>query len=183
MAEIVENPLKQTIPFDPRFPNMNQTRNCWQNYVDFHRCQKLKVKSLKPQNPIFPHYKYLSGWGVWTMPVLLQELQDYLPQCVGREVSLIKSIPWMISKSLFQVGRPAGERSLPRQPLDNLRVICNSPEVVKITWIYGLFDINPTEELWLDQSFCCRLKCKPVKLWRVVITFQGYYIIANQRWI
>ena len=43
MAELVENPLKQTIPFDPRFPNQNQTRNCWQNYVDFHRCQKLKV--------------------------------------------------------------------------------------------------------------------------------------------
>ena len=36
--------LKQTIPFDPRFPNQNQTRNCWQNYVDFHRCQKIKVK-------------------------------------------------------------------------------------------------------------------------------------------
>ena len=35
--------LKQTIPFDPRFPNQNQTRNCWQNYVDFHRCQKMKV--------------------------------------------------------------------------------------------------------------------------------------------
>ena len=32
----------QTIPFDPRFPNQNQTKNCWQNYVDFHRCQKLK---------------------------------------------------------------------------------------------------------------------------------------------
>ena len=43
MAELVETPLKQTIPFDPRFPNQNQTRNCWQNYVDFHRCQKLKV--------------------------------------------------------------------------------------------------------------------------------------------
>ena len=42
--ELVEDPLKQTIPFDPRFPNQNQTRNCWQNYVDFHRCQKLKVK-------------------------------------------------------------------------------------------------------------------------------------------
>ena len=36
-------PLSQTIPFDPRFPNQNQTRNCWQNYVDFHRCQKIKV--------------------------------------------------------------------------------------------------------------------------------------------
>ena len=46
MAELVENPLKQTIPFDPRFPNQNQTRNCWQNYVDFHRCQKLKVIAL-----------------------------------------------------------------------------------------------------------------------------------------
>ena len=46
MAELVENPLKQTIPFDPRFPNQNQTRNCWQNYVDFHRCQKLKVCCL-----------------------------------------------------------------------------------------------------------------------------------------
>ena len=30
-----------------RFPNQNQTRNCWQNYVDFHRCQKLKVRSLR----------------------------------------------------------------------------------------------------------------------------------------
>ena len=38
--------LKQTIPFDPRFPNQNQTRNCWQNYVDFHRCQKIKVRTV-----------------------------------------------------------------------------------------------------------------------------------------
>ena len=51
MAELVENPLKQTIPFDPRFPNMNQTRNCWQNYVDFHRCQKLKVDLQKNNKP------------------------------------------------------------------------------------------------------------------------------------
>lgn len=34
----------KTAPFDPRFPNTNQTRNCWQNYVDFHRCQKVKGK-------------------------------------------------------------------------------------------------------------------------------------------
>ena len=45
------------------------------------------------------------------------------------------------------MGRPEGERSLPRQPVDIFRVICNSPQVVKITWIYGLFDINPTKEL------------------------------------
>ena len=68
----LSNETMQTIPFDPRwpktgfnfpvsfsitlatkhflfglrFPNQNQTRNCWQNYVDFHRCQKLKVCRL-----------------------------------------------------------------------------------------------------------------------------------------
>ncbi|XP_054851302.1 cytochrome c oxidase subunit 6B1 [Eublepharis macularius] len=29
-----------TAPFDPRFPNANQTRNCYQNYLDYHRCTK-----------------------------------------------------------------------------------------------------------------------------------------------
>ncbi|KAH8038013.1 hypothetical protein HPB51_020533 [Rhipicephalus microplus] len=37
-----------TVPFDPRFPNTNQTRNCWQNYVDFHRCEKVKGKDYEP---------------------------------------------------------------------------------------------------------------------------------------
>ncbi|XP_063038962.1 cytochrome c oxidase subunit 6B1-like isoform X1 [Melospiza melodia melodia] len=26
--------------FCRRFPNQNQTRNCWQNYLDFQRCQR-----------------------------------------------------------------------------------------------------------------------------------------------
>ncbi|XP_078062695.1 cytochrome c oxidase subunit 6B1-like [Mustelus asterias] len=30
----------KTAPFDARFPNTNQTRNCYQNYLDFYRCQK-----------------------------------------------------------------------------------------------------------------------------------------------
>ncbi|XP_074598932.1 cytochrome c oxidase subunit 6B [Brevipalpus obovatus] len=29
-------------PFDPRFPNTNQALNCYQNYMDYHRCQKKK---------------------------------------------------------------------------------------------------------------------------------------------
>ncbi|CAL1678677.1 unnamed protein product [Lasius platythorax] len=37
--EITEETL-QTAPFDPRFPNQNQTRYCYQSYVDFHRCKK-----------------------------------------------------------------------------------------------------------------------------------------------
>ncbi|CAL7939655.1 unnamed protein product [Xylocopa violacea] len=33
--------IKQaTAPYDPRFPNQNQTRYCFTSYVDFHRCKK-----------------------------------------------------------------------------------------------------------------------------------------------
>uniref|UniRef100_U5EVQ3 Cytochrome c oxidase subunit n=1 Tax=Corethrella appendiculata TaxID=1370023 RepID=U5EVQ3_9DIPT len=34
----------KTVPFDPRFPNQNQTRHCYQSYLDFHRCEKVKGK-------------------------------------------------------------------------------------------------------------------------------------------
>ncbi|KAG9349929.1 hypothetical protein JZ751_026282 [Albula glossodonta] len=42
MAEDIKAKLEtyRTAPFDARFPNQNQTRNCWQNYLDYHRCQK-----------------------------------------------------------------------------------------------------------------------------------------------
>lgn len=28
--------------FDARFPNQNQTKHCWQNYVDFHKCASVR---------------------------------------------------------------------------------------------------------------------------------------------
>nr|XP_056703281.1 cytochrome c oxidase subunit 6B1 [Euleptes europaea] len=42
MAENIREKLEnyKTAPFDSRFPNQNQTRNCWQNYLDYHRCEK-----------------------------------------------------------------------------------------------------------------------------------------------
>jgi cytochrome c oxidase subunit 6b len=39
----------KTVPFDARFPNTNQTKNCWQNYVDFNKCIRIKVRSLTPR--------------------------------------------------------------------------------------------------------------------------------------
>lgn len=33
----------KTAAFDARFPNTDQTKNCWQNYVDFYKCIRLKV--------------------------------------------------------------------------------------------------------------------------------------------
>jgi len=41
-AEEEAKVMVKTAPFDARFPNQNQTRNCWQNYVDYHRCKKIK---------------------------------------------------------------------------------------------------------------------------------------------
>lgn len=40
-GEMATNEIKvETAPFDARFPNVNQTRHCWQHYVDFHKCEK-----------------------------------------------------------------------------------------------------------------------------------------------
>ncbi|KAJ6219386.1 hypothetical protein RDWZM_005198 [Blomia tropicalis] len=41
---------RQTVPYDPRFPNTNQTKNCYQNYLDFFRCQKVKGEDYEPCN-------------------------------------------------------------------------------------------------------------------------------------
>ncbi|KAL7307381.1 cytochrome c oxidase subunit 6B2-like isoform X2 [Trichogramma pretiosum] len=43
MSTAVEgHPELKTAPFDPRFPNQNQTRYCYQSYLDFHRCSKVR---------------------------------------------------------------------------------------------------------------------------------------------
>ncbi|XP_043832840.1 cytochrome c oxidase subunit 6B1-like [Dromiciops gliroides] len=42
MSEDIKSKIQnyRTAPFDSRFPNQNQTRYCWQNYLDFHHCEK-----------------------------------------------------------------------------------------------------------------------------------------------
>ncbi|XP_045297408.1 cytochrome c oxidase subunit 6B2 isoform X2 [Leopardus geoffroyi] len=41
----------RTPPFDPRFPNQNQTRNCYQNFLDYHRCVKRMNRRGKSTQP------------------------------------------------------------------------------------------------------------------------------------
>ncbi|KAL1452220.1 hypothetical protein WDU94_006515 [Cyamophila willieti] len=36
----------ETAPFDPRFPNTNQTKYCYQSFLDFHRCTKYCYQSF-----------------------------------------------------------------------------------------------------------------------------------------
>ncbi|XP_014441932.1 cytochrome c oxidase subunit 6B1-like [Tupaia chinensis] len=42
MEEDIKTKIKnyKTVPFDGLFPNQNQTRNCWKNYLDFHCREK-----------------------------------------------------------------------------------------------------------------------------------------------
>nr|AAT77149.1 putative cytochrome c oxidase subunit VIb [Paracoccidioides brasiliensis] len=37
-----------TAGFDARFPNQNQTKHCWQNYVDYHKCIIAKGEDFRP---------------------------------------------------------------------------------------------------------------------------------------
>ncbi|KAM3957736.1 cytochrome c oxidase subunit 6B1-like [Aphomia sociella] len=51
MPEVIKSVADiKTAPFDPRFPNQNQTRHCYQSYLDFHRCQKVRGEKYEPCN-------------------------------------------------------------------------------------------------------------------------------------
>ncbi|KAJ6441968.1 cytochrome c oxidase polypeptide VIb [Purpureocillium lavendulum] len=49
---------------DARFPNMNQTKHCWQNYVDYHKCIIAKGEDFAPCRQFWLAYRSLcpSGW-------------------------------------------------------------------------------------------------------------------------
>ncbi|KAM4059928.1 cytochrome oxidase c subunit VIb domain-containing protein [Hirsutella rhossiliensis] len=49
---------------DARFPNMNQTKHCWQNYVDYHKCILAKGEDFAPCRQFWLAYRSLcpSGW-------------------------------------------------------------------------------------------------------------------------
>ncbi|MCJ1274770.1 Cytochrome c oxidase subunit 6B [Puttea exsequens] len=50
--------------YDARFPNQNQTKHCWQNYVDYHKCINAKGEDFKPCRQFFLAYRSLcpSAW-------------------------------------------------------------------------------------------------------------------------
>jgi cytochrome c oxidase subunit 6b len=42
MSEAQSAARPSTAAYDPRFPYTNVTKMCWTNYVDFHRCARVK---------------------------------------------------------------------------------------------------------------------------------------------
>ncbi|KAF2460230.1 cytochrome c oxidase, subunit VIb [Lineolata rhizophorae] len=63
--ERVTKPFKfVTAGFDARFPNQNQTKHCWQNYVDYQKCIIAKGEDFAPCHQFKLAYRSLcpSGW-------------------------------------------------------------------------------------------------------------------------
>ena len=47
---------------DARFPNTNQTKHCWQNYVDYHKCIIAKGEDFAPCRQVSTFAPSHSRW-------------------------------------------------------------------------------------------------------------------------
>ncbi|KAI9044068.1 cytochrome c oxidase subunit VIb [Aspergillus affinis] len=45
--------------YDARFPQMNQTKHCWQNYVDYYKCVNAKGEDFRPCTQFFHAFRSL----------------------------------------------------------------------------------------------------------------------------
>ncbi|KAF8564220.1 hypothetical protein P879_11743 [Paragonimus westermani] len=52
-------------PYDTRFPNVNQTPNCRQNFIDYFRCKRLYGDDYPPCNYFHRMYNLLCP-KIWT---------------------------------------------------------------------------------------------------------------------
>ncbi|XP_059167125.1 uncharacterized protein LOC131949315 [Physella acuta] len=58
-TEVKEKKCRFNPGFDARFPNTNQTRRCWQNYVDYFRCHERYGEEHEPCEYFKKVYKTL----------------------------------------------------------------------------------------------------------------------------
>ncbi|CAE6505884.1 unnamed protein product [Rhizoctonia solani] len=49
----------QTAGFDARFPNQNQSKHCYQNYIDYHKCINAKGEDFAPCKQFYRAYRSL----------------------------------------------------------------------------------------------------------------------------
>ncbi|KAL8293517.1 hypothetical protein RQP46_000218 [Phenoliferia psychrophenolica] len=58
MSETTGN-IMSTAGFDARFPNTNQSKHCFQNYVDYHRCTNAKGEDYPACKQFWKNYHSL----------------------------------------------------------------------------------------------------------------------------
>lgn len=49
----------QTPGFDARFPQQNQTKHCFQSYIDYHKCVAIKGEDFAPCKVFFQTFQSL----------------------------------------------------------------------------------------------------------------------------
>ncbi|KAJ1308015.1 hypothetical protein OPQ81_002086 [Rhizoctonia solani] len=62
MSEVADLKAKyvlQTAGFDARFPNCNQSKHCFQNYIDYHKCIAAKGEDFAPCKQFYRAYRSL----------------------------------------------------------------------------------------------------------------------------
>ncbi|ODV93017.1 hypothetical protein PACTADRAFT_52206, partial [Pachysolen tannophilus NRRL Y-2460] len=54
----------KTVGFDARFPQQNQTKHCYQSYIDYHKCITVKGEDFAPCKVFWKTYNSLcpSAW-------------------------------------------------------------------------------------------------------------------------
>ncbi|KAL4870120.1 hypothetical protein BDV12DRAFT_166631 [Aspergillus spectabilis] len=52
-------PFKFVTGYDARFPQQNQTKHCWQNYVDYHKCVTAKGEDFRPCRQFYLAFRSL----------------------------------------------------------------------------------------------------------------------------
>ncbi|KAL1931053.1 hypothetical protein VTP01DRAFT_10190 [Rhizomucor pusillus] len=65
MSDVEETNVKLTTAgFDARFPNTNQTKHCWQNYVDYYKCVNARGEEFEPCKQFYRAFHSLcpNGW-------------------------------------------------------------------------------------------------------------------------
>ncbi|KAJ3997843.1 cytochrome c oxidase, subunit VIb [Lentinula boryana] len=78
LADLRSKYVLKTVPFDARFPNQNQTRHCFQNYTDYHKCIKAKGEDFAPCQQFLQAYHALCP-NAWTEKWDAQRLAGTFP--------------------------------------------------------------------------------------------------------
>jgi len=87
--------------YDARFPNQNQTKHCWQNYVDYHKCILAKGEDFKPCRQV-------------CLEPLCIHIHTYQEHALTVGGTVLPGLPLPLPERLVRaLGRPARKRHLP----------------------------------------------------------------------
>ncbi len=81
---------------DARFPNMNQTKHCWQNYVDYHKCVLAKGEDFAPCRQVISLLSPVARPPFAYAAIVLPCVPITLPEQLGKKsLDVLASSRWL----------------------------------------------------------------------------------------